>query len=399
MEVLIGKFGRLYYRLSNSGLLIFATLISSLIMEDDEYSLVVIGLPITILISAVIDYFPYKYLISFYSEKSSENPDPVGLLLRFKFIFALFTMPLFYFILKWYFADFMDLRIEMLFVLSFVSVMGLTFSSYYFVEKQHNNILLLPSPLIFIFFSLFFFPTYSSLLISIIIYRVVEIVVYLFFWRNISDSNDSKFSNRKHLFLDFHFYIQNLISVSGGKLFAIFIPSYLLVTEITILGNYMLLLSGFLFVSTFIASTYYVDVISKFDNFRLPDFLYAMKGYLAKSLPIIFIASIVFSFIGIEVYNLQFILILLVNLAAYISILSSMQAFLLFKMRLSKHIIWVSFLSFCINFILIYSLIQSYKLYAVLIASFAMEIFSVCYCYYFILRRINEKASHIFYKA
>ena len=56
---MIGKLGRLYYRLSNGGLLIFTTLISSLIMEDDEYSLVVIGLPITILISAAIDYFPY----------------------------------------------------------------------------------------------------------------------------------------------------------------------------------------------------------------------------------------------------------------------------------------------------------------------------------------------------
>ncbi|MCK8087104.1 hypothetical protein [Vibrio sp. 1CM8B] len=385
--------GRFSFRAANSGLYIGLMFISSIVMDEYNYSKVVILIPICVIFLTLVDIFPLKYMLSKLSSKSDSFTGGVTKILYYKILVAIPFSTLISAILYFFF----DMEINIILSMQFIcllSSINVSYSSFYFVNKEYSYILSFPVFLFSIFPILIFFPYYSWVLYLVLAYRLIECVVYYSSWRvNVSrkDNASHGFSCDLNILDGKYFYMQNCLSILGGRVYALLMPILLLDKDIVIIGNYMLMVSIFIFVTTYISSSYYVDKIAKSSINNAVSFFHVMKEYLFYSSRFVYLSVVFVCMLAYYLYDMKPIFFMFFFISATLSMFTSIQSFLLFKFNLVSHVFKISLISLCVNFILIITLAGIFNEYSILIASVIMEIVSIMYCFYHIREKINNE--------
>ncbi|MFA0360694.1 hypothetical protein AB4553_08840, partial [Vibrio sp. 10N.222.54.A6] len=112
--------GRFSFRAANSGLYIGLMFISSIVMDEYNYSKVVILIPICVIFLTLVDIFPLKYMLSKLSSKSDSFTGGVTKILYYKILVAIPFSTLISAILYFFF----DMEVNIILSMQFICLLS-----------------------------------------------------------------------------------------------------------------------------------------------------------------------------------------------------------------------------------------------------------------------------------
>lgn len=383
--------GRVAYRLANTGLVLIALIFSSKFLPKNDYSLLVLISGFSTIAIALLDIYPYKYLISRFSSRMKGGL--IKLTINKIIWFVCFCTIIFFILTRYY--ELSAVLALLILLYCFFSIINITFSSYFFSKVELSHILLLP-PVLFCFalsiilkkINIF---SIEKVILILMLYRVIEFLCYSLKCVLIHDKRSKKSNHPVVFFEGKYFYLQNLISMSSGNLIAILAPLYLSSESISLYGNVNILMSVVIFYAVFFSSTYYSDNIAQATLKSRYDFLFIIKSYLVKSSIGTFPISILVSLFGIYFYNIGLPELLFIMTYSITIMFTSIQAFLLFKFGVQKFIVVISIATLLVNFTLLLFLLPIFDYYGFFMSSIIVQIFSVTFCFYKINNELDIK--------